>query len=984
MWHEARKQERRIRGLIVDYRRRAERRQDFYEKIQADPTQFIQIHGRRCKIHLDPGVAAAGDGAAIMQVILTYRIVFTKQEVISLFNFFKYKKNFPNFAIYFLSYRVPWQGQQDNLIDRFDVRAHLDYISPVARTSDNQAELTQEERQCNYERYRILAQNDFLNITEDKFLHQLFLEEQFGANATPESQAAQGKKKTQKSGAAIGYSYDDAGDNISESQLFSHLHHPVGGTSSHVGGSLKKTDNDSETESDSDIDMDVSIDITKLDTSQAHELNACGRNYGMLSNDFYSYLTKDLDEADALRIAREEQREKMLLSGRKSRRERKAQKERRIANRPFSPPSYAAKEDKTEKTEESDSRSPSPVDTTEKITYITSFGGEDELQPHSKISINLPKKSLALSSSGGGIEASTSLGHSRATYADKVKENLEKLKVLTESSKNPRRRDGSRSRSYTRSCRSSQRSSSSSYTRRKLRRDTRRSRSRNKLRSRTRSKSRSRTMPKRGRNMHARSRTRSRSRQRRYNIRSSSSDSTTTLRSRSSSRSTRCQKERFLQMPKSRTKTTSRSTERSKVVSWQKSPVKNKPDAVALQPEAVTHKPMVTCAKNTSASTELTTTTVPSEPAIEIIVPPPPPLKRYYGRKRDQYSSSSMSDSDSNKERCGNIEKSQDCPESLDIDTTSEKSNPLLSNLVQTADKSAGKYSTISSNVSSHSNAFEIKGSFGGGRLNLRERLKRKMQNLLNKQYKADKKAEIEKTEREKQQQQEREEEMRELALKLRRRQRELRHRHGSPNSAGSESGTSDALGKDERSKSRSIEQGKRYSHERKLVTKRTQSRERRRSRSRSPLHRRPSRYTRSRSHSHSRRSDSRRRRLSSSHARRQPESKCERSANYGSGRSHHEDRSTLSTRSRVDRDKRGEEESGRRRWERSRSGRKGCEPEQSVRHGGERSRHRRSSQRTLHSSSTTTDKSNPVGAGSSRSRVTISAPPKLKKLVDY
>lgn len=33
MWHEARKQERRIRGLIVDYRRRAERRQDFYEKI---------------------------------------------------------------------------------------------------------------------------------------------------------------------------------------------------------------------------------------------------------------------------------------------------------------------------------------------------------------------------------------------------------------------------------------------------------------------------------------------------------------------------------------------------------------------------------------------------------------------------------------------------------------------------------------------------------------------------------------------------------------------------------------------------------------------------------------------------------------------------------------------------------------------------------------------------------------------------------------
>lgn len=36
MWHEARKQERKIRGMLVDYRKRAERRQDFYEKIVSD------------------------------------------------------------------------------------------------------------------------------------------------------------------------------------------------------------------------------------------------------------------------------------------------------------------------------------------------------------------------------------------------------------------------------------------------------------------------------------------------------------------------------------------------------------------------------------------------------------------------------------------------------------------------------------------------------------------------------------------------------------------------------------------------------------------------------------------------------------------------------------------------------------------------------------------------------------------------------------
>lgn len=56
---------------------------------------------------------------------------------------------------------MPWQGQHDNLIDRFDVRAHLDYI-PLLPKRNGPEELDQEERQCNYESYRILAQNDFL------------------------------------------------------------------------------------------------------------------------------------------------------------------------------------------------------------------------------------------------------------------------------------------------------------------------------------------------------------------------------------------------------------------------------------------------------------------------------------------------------------------------------------------------------------------------------------------------------------------------------------------------------------------------------------------------------------------------------------------------------------------------------------------------------------------------------------------------------
>lgn len=178
-------------------------------------------------------------------------------------------------------------------------------------------------------------------------MHQLHLEEQFGVSAT---QIDSEKSKKKSTGVAIGYNYDDDG-NTGDIQTApaAPIVQPAGGNSD---------------DSDSDIDVDVAIDISKIDTNQAHELNTFGRNYGMLSNDFYSYLTKDADEAEALRMAREEEHEKIMLSGRKSRRERRAQRERRFLGRQISPPSYAAKEEPTTVHEDdkndSDSRSPSP------------------------------------------------------------------------------------------------------------------------------------------------------------------------------------------------------------------------------------------------------------------------------------------------------------------------------------------------------------------------------------------------------------------------------------------------------------------------------------------------------------------------------------------------------------------------------------------------------------------------------------------------
>ena len=68
MWHEARRQERRIRGLMVDYRKRAERRREFYERIKQDPTQFLRVYGRPYKIHLESSVAFAAEGRNVLNL----------------------------------------------------------------------------------------------------------------------------------------------------------------------------------------------------------------------------------------------------------------------------------------------------------------------------------------------------------------------------------------------------------------------------------------------------------------------------------------------------------------------------------------------------------------------------------------------------------------------------------------------------------------------------------------------------------------------------------------------------------------------------------------------------------------------------------------------------------------------------------------------------------------------------------------------------
>jgi len=347
MWAEARKQEKKIRGIMVDHKKRAERRREYYEKIKQDPAQFLQISGRSCKLHIDHNAIGPEPPNVMM----------------------------------------PWQGNAEISIDRFDVRAHLDYIADVQIEENTYPEESKEMRPLNYERYRILIQNGFLKIKEERFLKTLALEEKYGGKTYQTQKAEDDKKKLEKSKAAIGFTYEDSTPTETPQQSSA--------SGSAPGAANTQTENPEQSESDDDFDdLDTVINFSALSRDQQYDLNSIGRSYFLGREDFIKYLQHEADEQENAKTAKAEEEEKSAFSGRKSRKERRILKEKRLAGRVPSPPSYATYEqgDKKHKksmdhsTSEESSRSASPVDrrAVGKVEYISTFGEEKSKRNSSK------------------------------------------------------------------------------------------------------------------------------------------------------------------------------------------------------------------------------------------------------------------------------------------------------------------------------------------------------------------------------------------------------------------------------------------------------------------------------------------------------------------------------------------------------------------------------------------------------------------------
>jgi len=361
MWAEARKQEKKIRGIMVDHKKRAERRREYYEKIKQDPAQFLQISGRSYKLHIDHNAAGPEPPNTIM----------------------------------------PWQGNSEILIDRFDVRAHLDYIAE-AQIEETYPEESKEMRPLNYERYWILVQNGFLKIKEEKFLKTIALEEKYGGKTYQQQKAEDDKKKVEKSKAAIGFTYEDSTSTEASQQ-------PIAPPATNPDPVQSESDDDFD-------DLDTVINISALSKEQQYDLNSIGRSYFLGREDFIKYLQHEAEEQENAKNAKAEEDEKSAFSGRKSRKERRILKEKRLAGRIPSPPSYATYDqgDKKSKnsidhsTSDESSRSASPVGTgtAGKVEYITTFGEENTKRnskdKKSKKRIKRDRSSSSSSSSDDG------------------------------------------------------------------------------------------------------------------------------------------------------------------------------------------------------------------------------------------------------------------------------------------------------------------------------------------------------------------------------------------------------------------------------------------------------------------------------------------------------------------------------------------------------------------------------------------------------
>ncbi|KAL0092525.1 alternative splicing regulator-domain-containing protein [Phycomyces blakesleeanus] len=125
----SRSNEKKIKELMVDHKKRAERRRAYYESRRGDPRQLLRVVGSAILLHPD-----------------------AEQ--------YYHHENTNNL--------MPWQGDPDIKIDRFDGRSLLEFV-PDAKARDAKLQPTEDKElsdDLNFERYHDLVEAERLKVSE--------------------------------------------------------------------------------------------------------------------------------------------------------------------------------------------------------------------------------------------------------------------------------------------------------------------------------------------------------------------------------------------------------------------------------------------------------------------------------------------------------------------------------------------------------------------------------------------------------------------------------------------------------------------------------------------------------------------------------------------------------------------------------------------------------------------------------------------------
>ena len=199
------------------------------------------------------------------------------------------------------------------------------------------------------------------------------MEEKYGGKTYQQQKASDDKKKAAlQNKAAIGFTYDDSTGPVPAGDIKSQadIQDPI------------------QSDSDEEFDFDTVVNLSALSRDQQHDLNGIGRSFFLGREDFVKFLKEEVEEQEMAKTVKQEEDEKSAFSGRKSRKERRILKEKRLAGRIPSPPSYATFNEHGDpkpsryhsSSEEDSSRSPSPEAAKKngKVEYITTFGDDFE------------------------------------------------------------------------------------------------------------------------------------------------------------------------------------------------------------------------------------------------------------------------------------------------------------------------------------------------------------------------------------------------------------------------------------------------------------------------------------------------------------------------------------------------------------------------------------------------------------------------------